>query len=242
MNPFLFNSIMFAMCLNHHYGGKIESIIHTILYLSVVFQNRHYTVKGLSNKMTEDDQYKHTYGKHQRIKVDYEKDLDLKKYQITDQQIKDVLTKLKNSVDPERAKWLKQRPWWTPFHSDFQTYLEKQFPGTHVVAHIDPMSASVLLLINTIQIPCAKYTMIPMEQSACHENSEKLFLINPKLRIFTGYALSADGMWRHHSWVTDEHGVITETTEPRLIYIGYDRTAQYAHELSNVSRRTDKFV
>lgn len=176
--------------------------------------------------------YEHVFSKSTQIKMDYEKDLDLAKHHISEKNIKQILEKIETPLDNERCEWLRSRPWWTSFHTIFQRYLEKQFVGTHLVAHIDPVSAIILTMIDTVQIPCDKYNMLPMEPSHCHDNSENLFFANPKLRIFTGYALSVDGLWRHHSWVTNEQGVITETTEPRLIYIGCD--------LSNVYRSNSK--
>lgn len=82
------------------------------------------------------------------------------------------------------------------------------------------------------------------EPSSCHTNvcrvwkSENLNpSINDKLYICTGYALSADSMWRSHSWLMkkDHSGrnVILETTEPRLYYYGYIMPDQDAEEFCN---------
>jgi hypothetical protein len=59
--------------------------------------------------------------------------------------------------------------------------------------------------------------------SACHTNVSVLFfLTGGTVRIATGYALSADGLWRQHSWGVDsEDGQIVETTVPRLGYYGF---------------------
>ena len=59
-----------------------------------------------------------------------------------------------------------------------------------------------------------------MAQSNCHGNCEKL--LNKKLiqNIYSGYALSSDGLWRFHSWGFDFESNLIETTEPRLLYYG----------------------
>ena len=59
--------------------------------------------------------------------------------------------------------------------------------------------------------------------SACHENAAVLHELDPKNRVVTGWALSADGIWRQHSWcvtVLEEYDVIVETTIPRVSYYG----------------------
>lgn len=60
------------------------------------------------------------------------------------------------------------------------------------------------------------------EQSECHENSAKLHREAPgRYEVRTGYALSKDGIWRHHSWVVDaDTNNIIETTEKRVTYFG----------------------
>jgi hypothetical protein len=60
------------------------------------------------------------------------------------------------------------------------------------------------------------------EPSACHPNAAMMFVRSRRrVRIASGYALSADGLWRQHSWGVDvEDGRIIETTERRLRYYG----------------------
>jgi hypothetical protein len=60
------------------------------------------------------------------------------------------------------------------------------------------------------------------KQSACHENSADLHRADPeRYAVYTGYALSADGIWRPHSWVHDgAKSRIIETTERRTVYFG----------------------
>src|SRR5262249_3506517 len=62
-------------------------------------------------------------------------------------------------------------------------------------------------------------------QSEGHENSAELHRADPgRYSVYTGYALSNDGIWRPHSWAHD--GVkrqIIETTERRAVYFGLVR-------------------
>ena len=62
--------------------------------------------------------------------------------------------------------------------------------------------------------------LIEMQTSGCHDNCEILNLFNDSNKVFTGYALSSDGLWRFHSWCVDENNYIIETTESRLLYYG----------------------
>jgi hypothetical protein len=56
----------------------------------------------------------------------------------------------------------------------------------------------------------------------CHENAAILFLKKPQeIAIGTGWGLSADGLWRAHSWALDRSGLI-ETTTKRLKYFGIE--------------------
>lgn len=60
----------------------------------------------------------------------------------------------------------------------------------------------------------------------CHANAAFAWADNPEMfGIVTGYALSADGIWRQHSWLRDlVDGQIFETTRPRKMYFGFDLT------------------
>ncbi len=58
----------------------------------------------------------------------------------------------------------------------------------------------------------------------CHSNSALLWAENRDHSVIvTGWAMSDDGVWRQHSWV--KHlgtGKIYETTNPRVLYYGFD--------------------
>ncbi len=59
--------------------------------------------------------------------------------------------------------------------------------------------------------------------SQCHENVEELFSTGQIDTICSGYALSDDGCFRHHSWGLRENTLI-ETTIPRILYVGYKKS------------------
>jgi hypothetical protein len=80
---------------------------------------------------------------------------------------------------------------------------------------------------------------LPSTGNAAHANCIGLKLATPdtattQLRVCTGYALSEDGVWRHHSWlaaaVSGEDGVkaerVVETTQLRQHYYGFARDAK----------------
>jgi len=57
-------------------------------------------------------------------------------------------------------------------------------------------------------------------RSDCHRNSAKLLRAGKAAGIGTGYALSADGLWRQHTWGLSSDDVVLETTESREQYWG----------------------
>lgn len=78
------------------------------------------------------------------------------------------------------------------------------------------------------------------QPSRCHSNVCELWRLNNKtadVRICTGYALSADGMWRQHSWLAHYYETpkqfrmrIIETTAKRVAYYGFEMTQEEAEE------------
>lgn len=55
----------------------------------------------------------------------------------------------------------------------------------------------------------------------CHDNALMLAAANRHLQVWTGYALSTDGIWRSHSWCVDPRSwTIVETTNKRVAYHG----------------------
>lgn len=81
------------------------------------------------------------------------------------------------------------------------------------------------------------------EPSACHENVCSHYRAEGfnNFRIWTGYALSKDGLWRQHSWgqlvgddwVPQDRGRLIETTVKRVAYFGYQMTAQESEKFCN---------
>lgn len=69
----------------------------------------------------------------------------------------------------------------------------------------------------------------PGHPCRCHSNSSRLYEQDPqRLSIVTGWGLSADGLWRQHTWAQDLDGTIIETTTVRLRYYGVRLTGPAA--------------
>ncbi len=64
-------------------------------------------------------------------------------------------------------------------------------------------------------------TLNVMKSSSCHQNVALVWMRKEFeiVGIATGYALSADGLWRQHTWGVLRNGIL-ETTEDRLKYFG----------------------
>jgi hypothetical protein len=72
--------------------------------------------------------------------------------------------------------------------------------------------------------------------NGCHANAAALWINGDVTSIGTGYALSADGLWRQHSWGMDADGTVVETADKRVTYVGVtlaDGTATLQFALSN---------
>ena len=71
----------------------------------------------------------------------------------------------------------------------------------------------------------------------CHSNSGDLWKKNrDTVSIETGYALSADGIWRQHSWVAwkDQPGILETTAVPK----GHKRVAYFGFPLTDAEAET----
>lgn len=79
--------------------------------------------------------------------------------------------------------------------------------------------------------------MVKGKPCNCHGNAARLFIEDILTEIWTGYALSADGIWRQHSWGWKD-GKVLETTESREIYCGIQLNVEesFLFVLNNVSR------
>lgn len=69
----------------------------------------------------------------------------------------------------------------------------------------------------------------PGQRSDCHRNAVRLWREGEAVALGTGYALSADGLWREHSWGVGREGELLETTEPRASYFGVEFRGDGAH-------------
>ena len=61
----------------------------------------------------------------------------------------------------------------------------------------------------------------PMSDNDCHTNAAALWQAGEVPSVGTGYAMSADRLWREHSWGVTDTGSILETTLQREIYFGF---------------------
>lgn len=96
-----------------------------------------------------------------------------------------------------------------------------KFGGSDVTLML-PDPELPLLLKRGNGFPGFKTRLKKGDENSCHQNAGRLWLKDKKnLRICTGYALSADGLWRQHSWlVKPKEKQIIETTERRVAYYG----------------------
>ena len=120
----------------------------------------------------------------------------------------------------ETITFLTTRPWFTKKHEQINQLLVDIAPHTHIVSNpfehfnINWDKCELFdIAINTTKLVQG----IP---GHCHDNCEGLLKNKIIHEIYTGYALSSDGLWRYHSWGFGNQGVLIETTEPRLLYFG----------------------
>ena len=142
---------------------------------------------------------------------------------IDQERIEYVKNNIKSYPDEERCNFLKTRPWWKNDNNILNTYLSSIIKGSYLVSVPgDEGNCTNLISLKNILIRIPKQNeikMIEMEQSQCHDNCMSLLAIRKAKEQHSGYALSDDGLWRHHSWCIDDDGNIIETTKIRLIYI-----------------------
>lgn len=70
-----------------------------------------------------------------------------------------------------------------------------------------------------------------MEPNQCHRNSLMCWARSLGAeKVWYGYALSTDGLWRQHSWVRDDRGII-DTTALRVAYFGLERSFESCAKL-----------
>jgi hypothetical protein len=124
-------------------------------------------------------------------------------------------------VEADRANFLTSKPYWSADHSLLNARLRSLVPGSHLVAPHYEMPPSHKILDKGQFFDGAKAIATPMAKSECHNNVAALKAIG-HARGFEGYALTADGLWRPHSWGLNAKGRVLETTMSRLIYLGVE--------------------
>lgn len=98
------------------------------------------------------------------------------------------------------------------------------------VPHIEP---DLMKILERGRRFTGRSKMMKGEPCRCHSNSAACWEENKELcKICTGYALSRDGMWRQHSWVVTNNGVVVETTQKRVQYFGYVLTDEECDQFS----------
>ncbi len=92
--------------------------------------------------------------------------------------------------------------------------------GQSVVIPYTEEEFSEYLVANAAVFPSGPISILEGDDNSCHSNSSKVWKKDPlSTRLCTGYALSADGIWRRHSWVLKVDEII-ETTNIRTSYFG----------------------
>ncbi len=133
--------------------------------------------------------------------------------------IQDKIDLIELYPDSDRIQWLRSRPWFNTSHDQINSILEKIAPKTHLVAapHEHVPVNTIISFGKIIELPAITYEM---EHGHCHDNCEILYHNEIISNVYTGYALSSDGLWRFHSWGLDHENFILETTSDRLLYFG----------------------
>ena len=142
----------------------------------------------------------------------------------------EAIQKRIEKVSNETIDFLVTRPWWDKTFDALQVITVELVPNTHVVAHHDPISmVCAKLLCGSSEkvyqtfVSDSKDVIIKKGTPGdCHNNLRRLLQKNIVDRWLIGFALSDDGLWRHHSWGLMKNGQLMETTKVRLIYLGVD--------------------
>lgn len=153
----------------------------------------------------------------------YEKKIQFKDKKQIEMVEKILSTDVKETISEERKNVIKSREYWCGLHDELMKYLEKYFPGTFLIVVAGIECVIDIISINEIQIPNDNY-IVSMGSNTCDVNTNINYMKNSSLCIYSGIALSSDGLWRAHKWNVDKNGNIIETSVKRLIYIGYNST------------------
>jgi hypothetical protein len=131
-------------------------------------------------------------------------------------------------LEAERAEWLRARSAEVLAAEPRAAEVERRLldHGGHTVLLWSSMIGLDGFLAEGRYYPTSRIRSWKGEPSNCHGNAGLLYVLTQGLvRVMTGFALSADGLWRGHSWGVDqEDGWVVETTERRVRYYGYPVT------------------
>lgn len=113
-------------------------------------------------------------------------------------------------VTPSQIQFLRSRPWWQEFHEVHQETIVRLFPGTHIVAHhkcpewfdhhIDKFQ-----LVNATPV-----RSVPDKPCPDFDTLSGWLFENGAARVWTGYRLDSDGLWRSCIWGDDADGTIVK--------------------------------
>lgn len=129
-----------------------------------------------------------------------------------------------DEIEVGRLNFLRSR--WNVFHNKMNGILNSIVRNTAMVAvPWDGVIILEMLMGNwLVRSPDQNdIVFVEMELGKCHDNVEQLYDECQIEESYEGYALSRDGLWRHHSWGVDGEGKIVETTEKRLCYVAVDK-------------------
>lgn len=143
-------------------------------------------------------------------------------------------------MDPERKKFLIRR---LREASKEQPELRRlkslllRFGGEFLVAPPKP-DEDIPSILKSGFLVGGRILFKPMTRSSCHQNVSRLWKNRRSgiIGIATGYALSADGLWRQHSWGLRRDGVL-ETTELRTKYFGLILQGEKADQFAESNLR-----
>ena len=86
----------------------------------------------------------------------------------------------------------------------------------------------LMAILNRGQLFKGRVIFKKMAPHDCHRNCCKVWAERPRIyNIATGWALSDDGVWRQHTWITKGRAII-ETNEPRSLYYGFEMEREEA--------------
>jgi hypothetical protein len=122
----------------------------------------------------------------------------------------------KRFLDTQKKDNLKQNPNLKPLYDKLLS-----IGGTHAVLPIIEEDLAKILRRGVI-LPGKSRTMRGRPIS-CHSNMARLWDLNKgRIIIYTGYALSGDGVWRQHSYGWDKvNKQVIESTVKRILYFGF---------------------